>query len=53
LFSRIGHENFELLNHDVVEPLLLEGGYAFVLPAVKLYLFEYQPTDDNRSDFLE
>lgn len=27
LFSscRIGHENFELLNHDVVEPLLLEG----------------------------
>ena len=23
---RLGHENFELLNHDVVEPLLIEGG---------------------------
>lgn len=22
---RIGHENFELINHDVVEPLLIEG----------------------------
>ena len=22
---RIGHENFELLNHDIVEPVLLEG----------------------------
>lgn len=24
-FCRIGHENFELLNHDIVEPVLLEG----------------------------
>lgn len=22
----IGHENFELINHDVVEPLYIEGG---------------------------
>ncbi len=22
---RFGHENFELINHDVVEPLLIEG----------------------------
>lgn len=22
---RIGHENFELLNHDVVNPLMIEG----------------------------
>ena len=22
----LGHENFELLNHDVVEPVLIEGG---------------------------
>ena len=26
LFSRrLGHENFELINHDVVEPLMIEG----------------------------
>lgn len=24
---RIGHENFELINHDVVEPLYIEGMY--------------------------
>lgn len=23
----IGHENFELINHDVVEPLYIEGEY--------------------------
>jgi len=23
--NRIGHENFELLNHDVVNPLMIEG----------------------------
>ena len=23
--NRIGHENFELINHDVVEPLYVEG----------------------------
>ena len=24
-YYRIGHENFELLNHDVVNPLMIEG----------------------------
>lgn len=24
----IGHENFELINHDVVEPLYIEGEYS-------------------------
>ena len=24
---RIGHENFELINHDVVEPLYIQGMY--------------------------
>ena len=27
---RIGHENFELINHDVVEPLLIEGEYIMI-----------------------
>lgn len=26
----IGHENFELLNHDVVEPLHIEGKCEFI-----------------------
>ena len=25
----MGHENFELLHHDVVNPLYIEGKYAF------------------------
>lgn len=25
----LGHENFELLHHDVVNPLYIEGKYAF------------------------
>lgn len=27
----IGHENFELINHDVVEPLYIEGGHIHVI----------------------
>lgn len=27
----IGHENFELINHDVVEPLYIEGGRIHVI----------------------
>ena len=28
---RIGHENFELLNHDVVTPLMIEGNIVCVV----------------------
>ena len=24
-FCRIGHDNFELVNHDIVNPLMIEG----------------------------
>lgn len=27
----IGHENFELINHDVVEPLYIEGDCCHIL----------------------
>lgn len=34
----IGHENFELINHDVVEPLYIEGGHIHVIHHLARYL---------------
>lgn len=31
ILHRIGHENFELLNHDVVNPLMIEGDVYYVV----------------------
>lgn len=29
-YYRLGHQNFQLINHDVVEPLMIEGEWVIV-----------------------
>uniref|UniRef100_A0A8C2GXI0 UDP-glucuronate decarboxylase 1 n=1 Tax=Cyprinus carpio TaxID=7962 RepID=A0A8C2GXI0_CYPCA len=35
----IGHENFELINHDVVEPLYIEGGCIHIVIICNFFIF--------------
>src|SRR5688572_13177699 len=34
----IGHENFELINHDIVNPLYIEGSFSLPLSLAFLFL---------------
>lgn len=38
----IGHSNFELINHDVVTPIFIEGVYCFSLFSTRFVLWEYR-----------
>lgn len=37
----IGHENFELINHDIVNPLFIEGTYRNCSSSFLYYYFSY------------
>ena len=37
----IGHQNFELINHDIVNPLYIEGWYFCVKVNQRLSLFQF------------